>query len=427
MAVAGGGLWAAERPTFTLGSPQPSTVRVTTNETANAWLASNAVFVATAGYTTEVGESAKTHAGESGFVRAAAEVGFTWERAKPEYYLSDRIDAPAEVDWNATYAHYLEQQKAGRELGFLFNPNKLDPCVYAVSGGNQSFEWIYRDGTTNRMTYVVAMNYSGRPRRVYWTDPPYNGPTISLAGKFVKFMGNDELLTLRYGTVTNVVGGVSQVTEDKIVSGLYVDPQANVLYAAGQLAGQCVMVYYDTGSYENILAVQVVEVRRPEALELRGTIGVALKPDGQGYATKGLVARVSTGVGDSTDNRGDYLYQHAGSHSYSKKHGDVFPLRPTVGERWLASVYWMETDAMGVQWPFEFDQYENDWPEDGQLYVRGDAVGADGGVDYGAKIYLDATYSATLEKFQEPEGHALAVGGDNSFYTVGEGWSLLRL
>ncbi|MCQ2389899.1 MAG: LamG domain-containing protein [Kiritimatiellae bacterium] len=423
----GASVEAAELPTYTLGTPMPATINCTTEVSENAWLASNAVFVATAGFATKDGISRKVVAENVHYALMEAEVGFSWERSKPEYYLSDRLEAPKDVDWNATYVHYQTLQAKGEEMGFLFNPNKLDPCVYAISGGNQSFEWIYQDGTTNKMTYVIAMSYKGRPRRIYWTDSPFNGPTISLAGKFVKFMGNDELLTLRYATQTNVVGGVSQEMANKVVSGLYVDPQAQVLYAAGQLSGQCVMVYYDTGSYENILAVQVVEVRKPEAIELKGTIGEALKPDGQGYNVEGLTARVSTGISDSTDNRGDYLYQHRGNYSYSKKNGDVFPLRPTVDARWLASVYWMETDAMGVQWPFEYDQYENDWPKNGQIYVRGRAVGADGAVDYGAKIYIAPAYSATLEKYQEPEGHALAVGGDNSFYTTDAGWSLLRL
>ena len=426
-ALGGLGVGAAESPTYTLGNPRPAAIRLTSDATRNEWLSSNDVFVATAGFSAMPGESIKEKPESRRFLLAEAESGFSWERSKPEYYLSDRLDAPEEVDWNATYAHYLAQQEQNEELGFLFNPNKLDPCVYAISGGNQTFEWVYKDGSTNKMTYVVAMSYEGRPRRIYWTDAPYNGPKISLAGKFVKFMGNDELLTIRYETVTNIIGGVSQVQENKVVSGLYVDRDSQVICAAGQLSGQCVMVYYDTGSYENILSVQVVEVRKPEANELKGTIGQPLRPDGRGYATEGLTALVSTGIGNVNDDRGDYLYQHKGSQSYSKKSGEVFPLRPTVDARWLASVYWMETDAMGVQWPFEYDQYENDWPLEGHLYVRGDAKGADGKVDYGAKIFIDQTYSATLEKFQEPEGHARAVDGDNAFYTTGAGWSLLRL
>ncbi len=238
----------------------------------------------------------------------------------------------------------------------------------------------------------------------------------------MKFFGNDELLTIRYDSVTNISGDASVVTEKKIVSGLYIDPSSQTLCAAGRLSGQCVMVYYDTGNYENILHIQVVEVRSPEALFLKGTIGEPLRPDGQGYPIEGLTANVATGVGDATDDRGDYLYQHAGQYSYSPKHDEVYPLRPTVDARWLASIYWMETDDMNVQWPFEYDQYENDWPEYIQTYVRGDLDG-----DTGAKIYIDGAYAATLEKYQEPEGHAVAVGGDNTFYTKGAGYSLLRL
>ena len=424
-ALMASGAWAGEAPTYTLGNPLPAEIRCTVDASANPWLASNAVFVATAGFEAFNASSALSDRETTNLDRyslAAAEAGFSWERLKPEYYLSDVLDAPEDVDWHATYTLYREKQAVGEETGFLFNPNDLEPCVYAISGGNQTFNWVLKSGVTNEITYVIAMSYSGRPRRIYWTDLPYNGPKVSLAGKFVRFMGNDDLLKLRYATVTNYVGGVEQVQEKKIVRGLYVDPDAHVLCAAGELTGQCVMVYYDTGSYENILAVQVVEVRRPEALQLKGTLGEPLRPDGQGYETEGLTAVVSTGIGDSTDNRGDYLYQHKGSYSYSKKNGDVFPLRPTVDARWLASVYWMETDAMGVQWPFEYDQYENDWPADGQCYVRGDVDG-----DPGARIYIDKAYAATLQPYQDPEGHALAVDGDNTFYTKGAGWSMLKL
>ncbi len=418
---------AAEPPTFTLGSPLPATIRDTPDPSQNAWLQANDAFVATAGYAAWTATSTSAVPGGAQYQVASAEAGFSWERAKPEYYLSDRLDAPGDVDWSATYDNWQARQGEDWAKGFLFSPDEADPCVYVVSGGNRQFEWVLKDGSTNKLAYVVAMSYSGRPRRVYWTDSPYNGPKISLAGKFVKFMGNDELLTLRYGVVTNVSGSVQTVTERQVVSGLYVDPASQTLCAAGRLSGQCVMVYYDTGNYDNILHVQVVEVRSPEATPLRGTIGEALRPDGQGYSTDGLTAQVSAGIGDSTDDRGDYLYQHNGTYSHSPKNGNVYPLRPTVGARWLASIYWMETDAMNVQWPFEYDQYECDWPEDAQIYVRGDLKDEKGALDCGAKIYIDTSYSASLEKYQEPDGHAVAVGGDNSFYTTGAGYSLLRL
>ena len=426
---------ADPKPTYTLGSPRPAKVNNTTNEANNVWLATNAVFVATAGF--EAFDSVTTTEFVDGDVYQLieGESGFAWERAKPEYYLADVLDVPDGVDWNATYDNWQADQEKNTNdrwsSGFLFNPHEDEPCVYVVSGGNQAFEWVMRDGTTNKVSYVVGSNFAGRPRRIYWTEAPYNGPKVSLAGKFVKFFGNDELLTLKYDTVSNLVGGTLIGTDKKVTRGLYVDPSSETLCAVGELSGQCVMVYYDTGNYENILHVQVVEVRSPEALFLNGTIGEALKPDGQGYPIEGLTAYVSTGIGNSADRRGDYLYQHSGQYSYSPKNGDVFPLRPTVGQRWLASIYWMETDAMNVQWPFEYDQYENDWPEYAQTYVRGDLTGANGQVDYGAKIYIDSSYSAKLEDYQESansnENHAVAVDGNNAFFTKGEGYSLLRL
>lgn len=412
---------AGNLPTYTLGSPRPAQVNMTAEEAKNDWLKDNAVFVATAGFTTLDVTSQEDNPDGTEFEVIEAEAGFSWERAKPEYYLADRLDVPTNIDWYATYYNWRANTNSWGK-GFLFNPHEEDPCIYAIAGGNQSFEWVLKDGTTNRVAYVMGSSYSGRPRRIYWTDSPYNGPKVSLAGKFVKFFGNEELLTLHYATVTNVSGDTSVVTEKKIVSGLYVDPSSQTLYAAGHLSGQCVMVYYDTGNYENILHIQVVEVRSPEALFLKGRIGEALRPDGQGYPIDGLSAYVSTGVGDESDERGDYLYQHSGQYSYSPKHGEVYPLRPTVDARWMASIYWMETDEMNVQWPFEYDQYENDWPEYIQTYVRGDLAD-----ETGAKIYIDNSFAASLEKYQEPEGHAVAVSGDNTFYTKGAGYSLLRL
>lgn len=416
------GVSCAAETTYTLGSPRPAALRDTPDAAQNEWLASNDVFVATAGFATFTGAiSDLTHPDGEQYSLASGEGGFAWERSKPEYYLSDRIDAPEDVDWYATYDLWETAQRKG-STGFLFNPAQKDPCVYAITGGSQTFDWVLKDGSTNTMTYVVAMSCAGRPKRIFWTDAPWNGPTVSLDGKFVRFMGNSELLTLRYGVETNLTGGISMVTSNKVVSGLYVDPDAHVLYAAGQMNGQCVMVYYDTGSYEKILSVQVVEVREPEVINMSAEIGTPIQPDGQGYGITGFTANVQSGLTDPGDNRGPYLYQHKGMYSYSAKNGAVFPLRPTTGSPWLASVYWMEQDDMGVSWPFELDHYNIDWPNDATVFVRGDVDG-----NAGLPVYIPKDYTATLCDFQEPSDHAVAVTGNNAFSTTGSGMSLLKL
>ena len=433
-ALCGGALGAmgdvVDPPTYTLGTPTPAVIRDSQNPSDNLWLVSNPTYVWTAGFSTNVASSIQDRMQATDVRLDSSEVGFSWERSKPEYWLSDSLDAPPDVDWRATYELYKEA--LGTETwpsGFLFNADDAAPSVYVVNGGTQTFHWVLKDGTVKPLTYVIGSSCAGRPYRIYWTDPPYNAPSISLAGKFVKFFGDRSILDLQKETVTNIQGGVSTITENKVVRGLYIDENSQVLHAVGGVLGQVVMAYYETGNFDKILAVQVIEVCRPQVTALKGEIGTALEPHGHGFTPDGLRANVSAGLESDSDNRGPYLYQHAGSYSYSPKSGCVFPLRPTGGERWKAEIYWMESDPMGVQWPFELDQYDSDWPADGQVFVRGDlpADGLSGTIDTGAKIVIPSEYSATLQSFQEPEGHALAVTGDNRFETKGEGWSMLRL
>ena len=427
VAAAAFGARAEELPTYSLGLPRPAAFRNSLEASSNEWLEVNAVFVATGGYEcyTNGSESANEIVGATERYRLmSSEVGFSWERSKPEYYLADVITPPEDVDWKATADLYADMAAENPDsvAGFLLNPDPDNLCVYATDGGTHPFTWVLKDGTRLTLVYTIGSVCQGRPKRIYWTDAPYNAPYVSLAGKFVKFFGNDAVLDLQLGTVTNVVGGQQVEEHDKVVSGLYLDQQANILYAKGRITGQVIMVYYDSGNFDKILDVQVLEVCQPQVIVNKGVIGQPLKPNGRGYNIDGLTARVSAGIGDSVDNRGDYLYQHAGQYSYSPKNGYVYPLRPSVGERWKAEVYWMETDAMKVQWPFEVDQYENDWPEDIQRYVRGDI-----GSDSGSVIEIPTDYIATLGKFQEPEGHAVAPDENNRFYTLGAGYSLLKL
>ena len=402
---------------YTLGVPAAPTLRLSANAAANAWLSANPNYPAmaiVAAATNAAAISAQVVAGADRVSLAAAEAGFPLERTKPEYYLGDAIDPPPGVDWPATYARFLADNPAG----FLFDPT--GQRVYATLGGSVRFTWILADGSETEMTYIVSSSCSGRPRRIYWTDYPYNGPAIDLSGKFVKFFGPDELVKPVYGVYTNEVGGMSQVLTNRVVSGLYYDSSTKMLYAYGQLQGQVVMAYYDTGTYDRLLHVQTVEICRPVVNVMKGEIGRALRPDGRGYPTAGLRARPT--LVSPTDGRGDYLYQHKGKQSYSPKNGWVYPLRPTVDCRWNAEVYWMETDEMVVQWPFELDQYECDWPADATVFVRGDVDG-----DTGRPIFVPEAFTPTLMGYQDPEGHARAVDGDGTFKTTGEGFSLLKL
>ena len=398
---------------YSLGLPGAPAMRVTTNASQNDWLSTNSAYAAmsvVAPASNAVAVSSITVAGAPQVKLAAAEAGFALERTKPEYFLGDRIVPPGGVNWPATYALFTTNTNS--HAGFLFDP--AGEAVYVASGGMLSFTWVLTNGTNVPMTYVTASSCKGRPRRIYWTDAPYNAPGVNLSGKFVKFFGSRDILVPSYSSPTTP-GGVTN-----IIKGLYVDPNTHMLNAVGEVQGQVVMAYYDTGTYENLLHVQAVEVCRPQVNVLSGEIGRALKPDGRGYDTSGLRARPT--IVNVSDDRGDYLYQHKGQYSYSPKNGNVYPLRPTTDCRWNAEVYWMETDEMEVQWPFELDHYECDWPKDATVFVRGD-VNEDGG----RPIYVPSDYAPALMSYQEPEGHARAPTADGTFTTLDEGYSLLRL
>ena len=413
--LAAGPAARASESTVILGTPSPAPLVNTPDPAKNAWAVSNSAFVSEAFFTAAASTSRLATANRPQYLLASAEFGFPLERTVPEYYLGDQLVPPDNVDWPATYAAWTNSPDAAC---FIFDT--ADERVFVASGGTHSFKWVLAGGAAVDMNYVISPSCSGRPRRIYWTDDPWNAPAIDLSGKFVKFFGDPDILTPVYGVVTNYAGGMMQVVSNQIVRGLHLDTSTHLLAAHGQLQGQVVMAYYDTGNYERILHVQAVEVCRPVVNRMTGDIGRALKPDGRGYNVAGLRARPT--VVSPTDNRGEYLYQHRGRHSYSPKNGNVYPLRPTVDCPWNAEVYWMETDEMEVEWPFELDQYACDWPADTTVFVRGDVAGVGG-----RPVYIPFGVEGTVMDFQEPDGHARAVSPDGTFNTLSEGYSLLRL
>jgi len=416
LACAACGAARAETATYVLDIPGATELVNSSDPAENAWLAANACYVGMSVAAAETNAaSVLTVLDKPRVELESVEAGFPIERAKPDYYLADEIEPPENVDWAATYEAYLADATARESF-------VIDETLYrlfAARGGTQRFTWVLADGTRRVMTYVISLCCSGRPRRIYWTDYPYNSPGIDLSGKFVKFFGDANILNIQRGTVTNSAAGIDQVVTNMIVRGLHLDPSTKMLFAYGMLQGQVVMAYYDSGTYDRLLHVQAVEVCRPQVNVLKGQIGRALKPDGRGYDTAGLRARPT--YVSPTDKRGEYYYQHQGKYSYSPKKGNVYPLRPTTDCRWNMEIYWMETDEMEVQWPFELDQYVCDWPADTTVFVRGDAA------DVGRPIYVPSDYTAALMDYQEPEGHARAVASDGTFNTTGEGYSLLKL
>jgi hypothetical protein len=405
-ALWGGVAWGAAKPSYSLSVPGAPVIRVTTDAAENGWLASNYVASVSASFAVAAPEAPVSEADTPGLPRytlASMEAGFSVERIKPEVWLGDTIDPPVgmEVDWIETYAVFSTNDD--EKASFIFD--NIGKAVYVQTGGNLTFTWAATDGTYETRNYIASGSTQGRPYRLFWTDGDWQGPPIDLSGKFVKLYGPSNLTTPEYGDRVDTSGGMLTTQNNVVVYGVFLDRSnsSTTLYAYSggrtSLSGQFILAYYDSGAFDELKHIQVIEVGQPDIVDMTGYIGEAIQPHGSGHSTDGLRAQpvTDTSATLSEDEYGPYYYQHKGSYSYSPKNNYVFPLRDTTDAPWRLDVYWMEDDAYGVSWPFERCQYSCKWNEDAMpVLVAGDSV------------KIPSVYSAELVKYQIPNGHANA-------------------
>lgn len=372
--------------------------------------------------------------------------GYVVSGDKPDLYLGDALTPPTPpdgfvIDW-ITMTNRATTWVESAQNWALFGPGTptnavfLEPSVltlYAAEGGTAMINWAYTNtstavGTTVPHVYTISSAPQQRPRRIFWTEPPYGAPTINLRGKYVKFRGNatitEPVIVTNYVQTLDPDGSkTNSITQGRtnVTRGLWLD-QANQLHASpgtdeavaagGGLQGMVVMQYFQNGDYQKQVpgGVVVVEVARPEVnLITRHPIGDRLLPADNPYGTNGLVARVSQGTGNPA-----YVYQHQGQYTHSPNNGYVFAIRDTTQAPWNIELYWEEADFMGVVWPYERDWYAAGWPKNPQLFVRGtgDAPGTD--------VFLPTSLGPTLMDFQDPPGHAQLLNG-GVFHTSVDG------
>lgn len=345
--------------------------------------------------------------------------GYVAAQSQPDYYLGEKVTPPTgDIDWVKTCA--TNSVLFGKRV---FTSTLLDQeGLYFADGGTFIVQWIMKDGSVKQQAYLVSAVSSKRPFRLFWTDFPYSAPPVSLEGKFVQFYG------VTNGLVPKYVDAFAMASNSESnVSQLYYEKSTGLLYARGTPRGQFVLAYYDSGLFERLLDVIVVEVTSPTVKVVPGTVGAQLQPIGEGFDPKGLEG-VPTLAVENQDAYGDYLYRHKGQETYSPKNGAVFSIRPTrvpaTGEyqQWKSEVYWREVDSQNVSWPFQRTHYKCDWPASPTLFVRGTSAG-----DLGIPVYIPESYSAERMPYQEPAGHAYAVEADKTFRTKGAGLSLLKL
>ena len=173
-----GGRALAEPSRCSLGIPGAPVLRVTANAAGNTWLSANDAYPAMAlGVASmDAGSTREPEMIGQEVVRLqAAEAGFAVERSRPMYWIADRIMAPDHVDWDATFARFHAENPIPGSFFF----DTATPALYAAAGGPARFTWVLTDGQTEAHVYIIGAAAQGRPRRIFWTDWPYQAPPVT--------------------------------------------------------------------------------------------------------------------------------------------------------------------------------------------------------------------------------------------------------
>ncbi len=222
-------------------------------------------------------------------------------------------------------------------------------------------------GMSNSVVYTVSSVPTNRPARIYWTEDPYNAPVVYMQANnqqvYATLHYNNyvpepavEIVTNSLGT--NTITGVST----NHGPGIWFDGDglSRCLRAHG-VEGILLLEYYADGKYEKSLGVQPVQVTAPAIEEISASVGDRLLPRDRYYGTDDLIPKVTAGIGGG---KADKLFMVDANSDYATKRNWLYALRATAGTPWDAEVYWEHKDARGVQWPFELDWYDIDWPLD---------------------------------------------------------------
>ncbi len=287
--------------------------------------------------------------------------------------------------------------------------------IIAAQPNNIKIDWVMNDGTTNTQVYMASAVPASRPARIFWTESPYDAPTVNLDGLFPVIHYNSEIPEPEYQVSTNVYGNGTNIVTN-IVSGVWIDDQKR-MHAVG-VSGMFLLEYYKTGNYKEQVqpvGIEVVEVLPPQVSTLDVAIGERVLPRDSFWGTvegkNGLIADIKKGIHEFL-----YLY----SNDKSEKDGWVWAIKKSVDNPYSVEIYWEHHGLMDVRWPYEVDWYRIDWPEQAQQVAFSDNQ------DATAATLLPHELSATVMPYQEPPLH-LAVGeGGRSFKATAAGFGLMK-
>jgi hypothetical protein len=326
--------------------------------------------------------------------------GQPFEGRKPDFQLGAVIVPPLTVD--TTVAPAIDPTNSA-----FYVPSRN--LVIAADRGLVRIDWPTTGGGTLSRVYLISGVPERRPARIFWTEEPYNAPTVSLRDKFTRIHYN----TMIAPPVPDLT--ITNQPLKQYVQGLWEDEQ-HILHARG-VTGMAILEFFETGERTRQVGWEVVEVAVPRVNLQSVSIGERLLPVDGFYGTDDLRTEVRKGLPT-------LAYQHATRTPGGPKDRWLFPIARTVDAPYQLEVYWKHTGIMDVEWPFELDWYAADWPSDdlAQLYVRD-------GSTTNASVVIPRELQVTLENYQDPPRHAALSNngaGDWVFATTQPGRALLR-
>ncbi len=309
-------------------------------------------------------------------VRAA--YGHPVETTVAQYNLGDIIPWPAGVNTNVPPLGFVPVRAGNNPTAFYQSTNPVGAAIYlpslgrvlAAANGNVEIDWQTATGGLLRTVYTISSVPAMRPARLYWTEPPYNGPIVQLLANgqqvFACIHYNNYVTRPVFGVVTNVNPDGSAAIVTNLVNGVWLEGDGpNQHLRALGVEGMALIEYYADGNFTRSLGVQPFQVQPAAPIILTAGLGQRLLPSDLYYGTTDLVVNIQSGQSDNKV----LLYTQPGP-----KQNWVFAQKATVGEPWDIEIYWSHADWRGVVWPFEVDWYELNWPRDPIDNVLGDTV-----------------------------------------------------
>jgi len=344
------------------------------------------------------------------------------EGLKSDVALGDPIPPPPGANTNVPPANFVAVRVGNNPAAYYECQDPVGAAfwvpstkqVIAAQPGDVTIAWVMTNHTTNVTAMSVGAVPSTRPGRIFWTESPYDGPTINLAGLFPVIHYNASVPAPVYEVTTNVIGGFTNVISN-VVAGVWIDGMKQM--HAKNVTGMFVLEFYTSGGYNNQVqpdGIEVVEVLEPVIQVIPAEIGSRLLPVDSFWSrvqgSDGLIPDVRVGLNDTA-----YVNAMNGP-----KYRWVFSIKRTVDEPWSLEIYWKHRGAMGVLWPYEVDWYSCEWPLHPQRLVFGTST-----QDTPAVLF-PAGLTATLMPYMDPPLQAKISTSGRSLTALGEGRCLMK-